>query len=359
MLTASMFKKFSNVLHIFFENIFQKFFSVYAFSLLLVINILSIVIFTNIILTASIAKHEYNRQFSMDEYFLGAIYIFLIQLCLMILSFIISDHSITIFNLMVIALILPSEIINYKFLSCFNYSKTEMVIRSMLLIAVMVFSILATFKRDNNLVVFKFSFLSFLSFAVSLVLIVINIKLLYMFTASNSSYSIMQSEINLGFFSQFEIDAIRNGSLIEDQTFNDRIIGNLEEIAPIRSSPLNDYINGLLFYTNEKKITFDIECSNKTKVLFKDCLDTDVKSLRVILKYLKNKSPILTYPNYNCYVNTNLKQHQYICTHLLVMEHMQLIFIQSNDKKIEFAWDGFGKCLKQPNVKLNFDLKIY
>ena len=109
----------------------------------------------------------------------------------------------------------------------------------------------------------------------------------------------------------------------------------------------------------DKKITFDIECSNKTKVLFKDCLDTDVKSLRVILKYLKNKSPILTYPNYNCYVNTNLKQHQYICTHLLVMEHMQLIFIQSNDKKIEFAWDGFGKCLKQPNVKLNFDLKIH
>jgi hypothetical protein len=359
--------KVSNILDIFFETIFEKVFSFVAFTLLLAVNILSIIILANILLTASVAKHEYNRQFSMDENFLCVVYIGLFQICFMVLSFIFSEHKIAIFNLITFVLILPSELINYKFYSCFTTTQTEILIaRSILVIFLISFVILrslfTSMKEMDNLIKIKNQILTFLAFISSLVIIFLNIKMLYVFIASSNSSSLFKtSQIQIGFFNRVEFNLIEKGIYIQDDSFYHRIVGSLSEVMSFRNqneefTRFDDNIfNDLNFYSHEKKLVFTIECSNKTRVIFNDCIDADSKNLKIILKYSRSGDP---YPSYNCYINKKSNEFNEICNHLLLLDHLELIMIQFYNDKIGLAWNGFGKCM-QPNVRLKTDLTIY
>ena len=64
------------------------------------------------------------------------------------------------------------------------------------------------------------------------------------------------------------------------------------------------------------------------------------------------------YPSYNCYISKKFNEFNQICTHLLLLDHLELMMIQFYNDKIGLAWSGFGKCM-QPNVRLKIDLTIY
>jgi len=215
-------------------------------------------------------------------------------------------------------------------------------------------------KEMDNFIKIKNQILPFLEFISSLIIIFLNIKMLYVFIASsNTSYLFKTSQIQIGFFNRVEFNLIAKGIYIKDDSFDHRIVGSLAEVMSIKNqyeefTRFDDNIfNDPNFYLHEKKLVFTIECSNKTRLIFNDCIDADSKNLKIILKYSKSG-----YPSYNCYISKKFNEFNQICTHLLLLDHLELMMIQFYNDKIGLAWSGFGKCM-QPNVRLKIDLTIY
>ena len=131
----------------------------------------------------------------------------------------------------------PSEVIFFKFCTCFNFFNNDIVVaRSNLVVVLGIFLLLVpslcffhvlledgSIKCDAKLIAIPVLILPTLA--------VIGMNAVLIKQLNNPlSKDIQPSNINMGFFDDKEFSSIQNGSFIRDSTFSQRLIGTLSEI---------------------------------------------------------------------------------------------------------------------------------
>ena len=248
-----------------------------------------------------------------------------------------------------LVLFIPSEVIAYTFMSCFNYTSNQTVVARALMIfllavlwAVNVVSIecevsVTKYRRRRrrrrcsafNLTRYVLWPLAFLPF---LCIFLLNVVLLAKLRAP-LDFKIEPDNIHMGFFNRAEIAAIQNGSFDAAMMLDVRLVGRLIYLR--KGDPALD-----------EMYSFNINCSLKqNQLFFEDCAANN--SLTVYASYFKWDSS--EYPYYTCVIKTGNRQRNVPCSRLLA--NYELILVQKHNGKIEPAWTGLSNC-GQPSFRL-------
>ena len=140
------------------------------------------------------------------------------------------------------------EAIIFKLFTCFNYANNDIFIaRSSLnfifVISMLIYLVISVFKNPPNtsvkLIIKSVQILSMFATAASLLVIfILNIVLLVQLKQP-LLLAIGASNINIGYFNQTEITAIKNNSYVKDNSFEQRVISTLSDVIYSKNKTLS------------------------------------------------------------------------------------------------------------------------
>lgn len=262
---------------------------------------------------------------------------------------------------------LPVEYLMYNLVSCFNFT-SHFFIKSRLVIQVLfvtLFSMSMLLNSLRNSKINKRKILKKINFLITILTSIV-IFLISMMTIWNLK-PVLKSpigpyNIDMGLFSQNEIESIKNGNFAKNDLSKYQILPKLSDILYS-----NDKVLAYQFcdYSCNKKkqchktcvnyywhfLYFRIDCNRESSRIFTDCTE-NATNLRIVLKYLDEGA----YPIYNCAVE-NGKNCSLGCPNLV--QNYQLYLVQENFDKIEPAWTGLCNCFKKhPNIMLKQEIKL-
>jgi hypothetical protein len=354
-----------------------------VFVLTVIIYGLSLSILKNTVTSASIALSQFAGDgVSLSGIFTGVIVLGAFNLFIQIVLFIVGSMTTSwsiswswymlILGLMNLLFNFISEAIFFKFASCFNYPRNDIVVaRSIMVILLMeivlcyaLFVIFKLYCGAGKARIDKFdALIAPLLFLPSIVMFVLNAILIDQLSPQ-FNFIIQPSSLKMGFFNQFEIGVIENGT--SNYWINqEAIIGNLADViySPnkvLAHTACTTDSNGQQSCTDVylHKYSYQIPCSDQR--FYKDC--ANASSLTIHVTYL-DSGP---YPTYNCLVNQANKTCTSICTQLL--SNYQLILIQEGEiyisrdvkktKQVQPAWTGLSKCHTNIKFKLTHNSQL-
>jgi len=185
--------------------------------------------------------------------------------------------------------------------------------------------------------------LAFLLIPPSIVILYLNANLIPRLKPE-LNYTFKESSLRMGFFNPIEMSQIQNGNYVKTSTFEQQIIGNLDNVT--QSTNKEKVCSHKGCSSNYlRKYLYQITCANQSVPFYKDCVNAS--SLTIYVTYL-DRGP---YPSYNCLVNQANETCASSCTQLL--SNYQLILIQEfKPNQVEPAWEGFSNC----HTNINFQL---
>ena len=218
----------------------------------IVIFTLEIVIISTIKDSASISLSEISNGLSSNGLMIGDIVLTVIAWLMLLAIWIIIYQNKNDFLVLAIfvftILIMIKEAIIFKLLTCFNYANNDIFIaRSSLnfifAISVLMFLVISVYKKPPNttdkLIIKLFQILCMLTTAASLLVVfILNIVLLVQLKQP-LPLAIGASKINIGYFNQTEITAIKNNSYVKDGSFDQRVISTLSDVIYSKNKTLS------------------------------------------------------------------------------------------------------------------------
>jgi hypothetical protein len=171
------------------------------------------------------------------------------------------------------------EVIFFKFASCFNLPSNAIVVaRSSMVILLMVimlwvagFAIIHFLLRGQS-----GTLLALLLLLPSIVMIILNLILIARLSPQ-LNYFIQPSSLRMGFFNPLEMSQIQNGSYRKTSTFEQQIIGNLNDVVYSSNKVLYDKRCGAYTHNHDctnyymRTYSYQITCTNQSAAFYKDC----------------------------------------------------------------------------------------
>jgi len=215
--------------------------------LIVLIYALGLTILRRTTQSASIAASQLmDNGFTLTGVYSGVIALGMIQIILAIslIFFTVIDTRfgqswllVLFLGLTTLLFVAPSEVIFFKFCTCFNFFNNDIVVARSSLVIVLGFLLLlvpllclfyvkfddGTIKCDAKLLTIPVLLIP------TLAIIGMNGALIYQLNAPLNQ-DIQPSNINMGFFDETEFSEIQNGSFTRDSMFDQRFVGTLSQI---------------------------------------------------------------------------------------------------------------------------------
>ena len=207
--------------------------------------------------------------------------------------------------LLTFVLFIPSEVIAFKFITCFNYRSNGLVVaRSIIIILYVVMKaveivlieckvrVTALTKRRAFICIrYAMWMVIFLPF---LCIFILNVVLLAKLHAP-LDLKIEPDNIYMGFFNEKEISAIQSGNFVINATLsNFRIVGRLSYLN-------RDHLCYYSYVEYPSHISYEIDCSHpQNQLLFEDCAINNKYKTIMAIHMSTFKSDSTEYPHYSC-----------------------------------------------------------
>jgi hypothetical protein len=336
--------------------------NVLSLSLFLAISIATLGYY--IILTtesnASIALSEYDKQLSSS--FLSGSVMFIYSLWIIVqlfcLALFLQGKLEKLYGVLLLSMILlvTIESLLFKFITCFNYYNNQPVIirSSLVYVYVIVISSIAFLiarseleNKSYKLTSTVFTLATFIT--VTIINIIIMVKL-----RPSLSQPIGPQHINIGYFNESDIRAIKNGSYLKDEFYDYRILCKLNDVM---SGDITEVTHDDCYESCTNLYVFhhfiNIKCTEEKKFFFKDCLNAS--SLLIRFDY---SSEYGHFPKYNCAILGKNDTCSVGCPQLY-QDGLNLVLTQEKNKKVESAWNGLCNCVHDNlNINLILDSNI-
>lgn len=336
--------------------------------IVLVILVLDVLIMQFTFSKASIALPEFNKQISYTGIMyatIGLEVLFLIFLIVMLI-FTVNQLDFVFYaaiNLVLTALIaLPHEAIVLKFYTCFSFNNLIMIyariaLSFLLAILILVFNINyfiiskdIYYRESTKEIVIKI--LVSIGFLVVLAMFVVLNALMIVNLNPVLKNDISPSNIYAGFFSEKEIDQVRNG------TFNSSVPRNLTALSNIIDATYVEMENTKCKGQNQTcknyflhQYDLNIDCTSDNQNIYTDCKD-DAK--KITLRFLYSDQG--EYPIYNCAVK---KENSCTAQCPDFLSKYKIYLVQYDNSTTQLGWKGLCNCeTKQPRVMLSHDKNI-
>lgn len=341
---------------------------------LLILYGLDIAILEQVSNSISIAKTNFDSYLSFSGIRISIIILGALQ-CLAHICFCISAidnesiidkpflYIITLVNMLIE---IPREAILYRFIGCFNYSshaiiKARFSFTFVWILILLGLSIINVLKESstNRRIVNTINLI--LVTCISITIIGFNVAFLVNLK-SVLSFPVGPNNIDLGFFTESEIDEIEKNDFLKDEFYKTKIVAKLSDVIYSKKTTKAyqvcsynsdcvslDQSNCTKTCTdyNWRYHTVSIDCNNQTRNVFLDCFYAN--KMKILLKYTENGS----FPIYSCGTE-NSKTCSPGCPDLSM--DYRLYMVQQNSSKIEKAWRSLCNCLNiYPNLRLNQD----
>lgn len=338
----------------------------FVLALLSAIYVFDILIYSDISSRVSIAANQLGSPTNFDgigiSFFIFGAFVITSNLLLALSPFIkkydLNSFFITWLVLSSIVTIIREALV-FSYITCFNFYITSFPVARASLSFVLVCTIfLIIWKQTqeirNSDKIYPISIKILIIFSSTIFILTtigLNIVLLTQLRWDNR-IDITSKNIKIGFFNPSEQLAIKSGTYIKDQYFDNRLVGSLNDIIKSNNKTLVKKIcTKRCSYFYRRQYSFNIECNNITKEFYNDC--NLATSLSIKLQYTDKRG----YPVYSC-----ARKNENMCfsTQCPELENLQyrlmLIQLNQDNKKVEPAWKGLCKCgNKQPDVLLKYD----
>ena len=246
-------------------KLYVELFVMYTISV--VIFVLDVNIKSAISENASISLSQISDEYSfLVSFFFG---IFLNPFFIIFyLDFIFKNRSPLKIHSLYLIFMLIKEAVMFKFFTCFNYINTSLLIaRSCFNLLFLIITVISQLERiyskqPNRSENWKFSFSDKLSITAStisiLAIFIFNVLLLVLLNKP-LKFVMNASNINIGYFDQSEVNAIKNNKYVIDEFFEQRVIGTLNDIVNSKTKTLlhctrdictPTYLHTVSFYLN-------------------------------------------------------------------------------------------------------------
>ena len=254
-----------------------------------------------------------------------------------------------------LALDLVCEVFFFKFTYCHNYVSNSIIIARSVLAILFVISQYANLGICCVYLVSEQDWRYFTHIGLSILfalgvtsMLVLNAILLAGLGPSLSN-QIGPYNIQMGFFNSTEVGLIKNGTFTKNLDFESRLVGRLGDAIYSSNQEFGYAHYRTVYYWHV--YSFNIKCTNQSRLFYADCDPENTTSLTVSYRYLDDKSD---YPSYKCQKNMNHNECASKCERLIAAKY-ELVLIQQFDGRVEPAWHGLKKCGDQPAIGLKRD----
>ncbi|CAF0981903.1 unnamed protein product [Brachionus calyciflorus] len=326
------------------------FYSIGILSVALGITIygLDIAVMTKTTYSGSIAMNSFDAQISYSNIYISTIvlgFIYILGQAVSIylatenkgLNFLYLSFAIIILNCYYYYYT-SREAISYKFFICFNYTYYRFVqaralltlISVILLIGVHIMWMIDEKNRSER---------------------VLNVFTLIKLN-TNFNKDINPKAIKIGYFTEKEIDQIKENNFIKYSNYTNRIISNLNDIifSDNKRVAYRTCTRSSCTYYYLRTLNAEITCNSDSEKFYSDC--STAHKLKIQIKYLDGGH----YPIYNCALIEKDATCRQACPGLI--DH-KLFLVQELNDRVDPRWDGFCNCeFKSPRIKLTEDIGL-
>lgn len=310
--------------------------------------------------SASIALSEFDKKISISIISGSVMFIYSIWIIIQLfcLALFLQEKLRKLCGILILNMILliTIESLLFRFISCFNYSNNQPVLIRSILVCVYT---LATSSITFLIIRMEIENKTFKNTSTIFnVCVLIAVTVINIFTLVNLRPSLLKpigpQYINLGYFNESDIRAIKEGSYFKDEFYNNRILCKLKDIL---SSDITEESHEDCYESCTNLYVFNhfinIQCTEEKKRFFKDCVNASSLLLR-----FDYSSDYGHFPKYNCAILGKNDTCSSGCSHI-ENDGLKIVLIQEKKEKVEFAWNGLCNCFNDlANINIILDSNI-